>query len=147
MKKAGVIPVSIRAFAFALLAAVPAAAQETSPPSEAPPVLVQQDWNRAVSARLQRAGAEVVARGSESGISGQFTAKVGFSVAADGMITDVKIAGSSGNAAVDQLAVQIPTLASPMPPFTPDMTPDAKAVVAPLQLNFEAPQTGDTTQP
>jgi protein TonB len=108
---------------------------------------VQQDWNRAVSARLQKAGAEVVARGSESGISGQFTAKVGFSVAADGMITDVKIAGSSGNAAVDQLAVQIPTLASPMPPFTPDMTPDAKAVVAPLQLNFEAPQTGDTTQP
>jgi len=38
-------------------------------------------------------------------------------------------------------------LASPMPPFTPDMTPDAKAVVAPLQLNFEAPQTEDTTQP
>lgn len=147
MKKAGVIPVSIRAFAFALLAAVPAAAQETSPPSKGPPVLVQQNWNQAVSARLQRAGTEVVARGSESGISGQFTAKVGFSVGADGTITDVKIAGSSGNAAVDQLAVQIPTLASPMPPFTPDMTPDAKAVVAPLQLNFEAPQTGDTTQP
>ncbi len=122
-----------------LLMAMPALAQQQPRLPQAPKLETAQDWYRAVSGRLQRAGGRIVAQAARDGLAGRFEARVGFTVSADGTVSAISLVESSRDDAVDALALLFPERAAPFPRFTPDMTAEPKSIVAPLQLHFEPP--------
>ena len=113
--------------------------------AEAPPVVQPQnvaEWNRFVSARLQRRSGTVVNAGRKLGIVGKYTVKIGFSVMPDGSVSDVHVVQGSGDERLDAAALNIPASAVPFPAFTSGMAPTPRSMVAPLifQLRPASPE-------
>lgn len=119
--------------------------QERLPQPPAPSPTTQAEWYRAVGSKLQRVGARAVVKATREGIVGRFETQVGFTVSAEGTVSDIRLVESSGNPKVDEIALEFPVLASPFARFTADMTPEPKSIIAPLQLHLDRP-AAETTQ-
>ncbi|WP_411036988.1 TonB family protein [Shinella sp. BYT-45] len=125
------------AVALAFLHSTPAFSQDAKAPRVIP--TDKQSWSKAVGARIQRRSTVVVSRARLEGIYGDFNLKIGFQISPDGNVSNVRVVESSGDPAVDKIAMDMPALASPFPAFTPDMQATPVSLVAPIVLHLEVP--------
>ncbi|MFE3838368.1 energy transducer TonB [Pseudogemmobacter sonorensis] len=74
------------------------------------------------------------------GILGDFSVLVSFAIARDGTISEVRVAGSSGNPVADGIAIEQFRAASPGPAFSPDMGEAPRRYTVEIRmLNLQRP--------
>lgn len=96
-----------------------------APASEGTPSISSASWQAMVSARLNSV------KRCPAGGSGSGTARVSFSISGGGGVSGARLAGSSGNAALDAEAVSMVHQAAPYPP-----TPTGGTVSLTVPIHF-----------